>query len=201
MNKDSQHLIVFTKNPVKGEVKTRLAKSIGDSNALVIHNALTQKTVEVLNTVKAFKSVYFSKEEERNSVWKNACQSVDVQKGKDLGARMFHAFQDSFYKGFEKTLIIGSDLWDLTLEDIEKGFKALDKNDLVIGPAKDGGYYLIGMKIPHKELFESIHWGGNQVLKDTLKKCRDKKIKLLNEKNDIDLWEDLEPIEALKKLI
>lgn len=201
MNKDSQHLIVFTKNPVKGEVKTRLAKSIGDSNALVIHNALTQKTVEVLNTVKAFKSVYFSKEEERNSVWKNACQSVDVQKGKDLGARMSHAFQDSFYKGFEKTLIIGSDLWDLTLEDIEKGFKALDKNDLVIGPAEDGGYYLIGMKIPHKELFESIHWGGNQVLKDTLKKCRDKKIKLLNEKNDIDLWEDLEPIEALKKLI
>lgn len=200
MNTLDHHLIVFTKNPVEGEVKTRLAKSIGKYNALKIHNALVLKTAEIVRQVHAHKSLYFSQRIENNTQWENTCQNIFVQKGDDLGARMLNAFHDSFKKGFKKTLIIGTDLWDLTKHDIETAFEALDENDIVIGPAEDGGYYLIGMKVPHKELFESIAWGRDQVLKDTLKKCGDKTTFLLTEKNDIDLLEDLESIDTLKNI-
>lgn len=201
MNVTKDHLIVFSKNPIEGEVKTRLAKSIGSSKALLIHNALAQKTARVITQVQVHKSLYYSKKRENHPAWENACQTIEVQKGKDLGERMFHALHDSFQKGFKKTILIGTDLWDLNPSDIQTAFEKLDNNDIVIGPALDGGYYLIGMNALQPKLFKGIMWGGDQVLKDTLKKCEGIKTALLHQKNDIDLWEDLMTIEALKKLI
>lgn len=195
------HLIVFTKNPVEGEVKTRLAKRIGTVKALEIHNALAQKTAEILPKVQAHKSLYFSKKIENLPHWDTSCDTLEIQKGKDLGERMFNAFYDSYSKGYKKTIIIGTDLWDISAQDIHTAFDALDTHTFVFGPALDGGYYLIGMKMPDKDIFENISWGGDKVLEDTLKKCGDKKTFLLKEKNDIDLLEDLDSIDELKKLI
>ena len=104
---------------------------------------------------------------------------------------MKNAFQNGFEAGYEKVMIIGSDLYDLSSENIELAFNELDNNDVVIGPAEDGGYYLLGMNSLQEKVFENKDWGTETVRKDTLANLNDKKVKLLSIKNDIDVYEDI----------
>jgi hypothetical protein len=115
-----------------------------------------------------------------------------LQEGSDLGARMQLAFQWAFNKGFEFVLIIGSDLWSLKSKDIDLSFKLLLTHDVVIGPAKDGGYYLLGLKQLRKNIFKNIPWSTDQVLSKTLNALEGNDVFLLKEKNDIDILKDLE---------
>ena len=98
-------------------------------------------------------------------------------------------------------MIIGSDLYDLTTQNIEKAFKELDNNDLVIGPAEDGGYYLLGMKSLQKKVFKNKDWGTETVRQDTLADLKDKKVFLLEKLNDIDVFEDIENHAAFQKFL
>ncbi|PQJ79508.1 TIGR04282 family arsenosugar biosynthesis glycosyltransferase [Polaribacter porphyrae] len=189
MNKNL--LLIFTRNPELGKAKTRLAKTVGDETALEIYKFLLDKTQEIASKVNADKAVYYSVKIRENDIWDESIYQKHQQVGEDLGIRMQNAFKNGFDAGYQKILIIGSDLYDLSSENIEKAFIELDDNDVVIGPAEDGGYYLLGMKKLYKNVFENKEWGTETVRKDTLQDLIDKKVKLLEVKNDIDVYEDI----------
>jgi rSAM/selenodomain-associated transferase 1 len=184
-------LLVFIRNPELGKVKTRLAQTVGNQTALDIYKFLLKKTKDIASKVSADKAIYYSVKIRENDIWDAGIFQKHLQVGKDLGIRMLHAFKNGFDAGYEKVIIIGSDLYDLSSEDIEKAFTALATDDLVIGPAEDGGYYLLGMKSLHTTIFKNKDWSTETVRKDTLEDLKDKKVKLLEFKNDIDRYEDI----------
>ena len=189
MNKNL--LLIFTRNPELGKVKTRLAKTVGNETALEIYKYLLQKTRDISLQVSSDREVYYSVKIRSNDIWDSKNYQKNQQVGEDLGIRMQNAFKNGFDAGYKKVVIIGSDLYDLTSENIEKAFTELDNNDVVLGPAEDGGYYLLGMNLLHSTIFKNKKWGTQSVRKDTLTDLKDKKVHLLEELNDIDIFEDI----------
>ena len=189
MNKNL--LLIFTRNPELGKAKTRLAKTVGDETALEIYKFLLKRTRDVSAKVSSDKAVYYSVHIRENDIWDATIFQKYQQVGEDLGIRMLHAFKNGFEAGYEKVMIIGSDLYDLSAKNIENAFTALDENEVVLGPALDGGYYLLGMNSLHAAVFKNKEWGTATVRKDTLDDLKDKKVKLLAVKNDIDVYEDI----------
>ena len=184
-------LLIFTRNPELGKAKTRLAKTVGDETALEIYKFLLQKTCNISSKVNADRAVYYSVKIRKNDIWDADIFQKHQQVGEDLGIRMLNAFKNGFTSGYEKVMIIGSDLYDLTSENIENAFLQLDNNEVVLGPAEDGGYYLLGMNTLQENVFRNKNWGTETVRKDTLSDLKDKKVKLLEFKNDIDVYEDI----------
>jgi rSAM/selenodomain-associated transferase 1 len=199
MNKNL--ILVFVRNPELGKVKTRLAKTIGDKDALKIYTILLQHTESVLHKVSSDKVVYYSEEIQSNDLWDNALYQKKLQKGADLGARMQNAFETAFKDTYEKVVIVGSDLFDLNPNHIKEAFTALENHEVVLGPSLDGGYYLLGMKKMNPTVFKNKQWGTDSVLESTLKNLNQQNVKLLEALNDIDTFEDLaaQP-ELLKKI-
>ena len=185
-------LLVFTRNPELGKVKTRLAKTVGNATALKIYIFLLERTRDIAVKVAADKAVYYSVKIRENDIWDASIFQKHQQVGEDLGIRMLHAFKNGFKAGYKKVIIIGSDLYDLTSETIENAIIALENNEVVIGPAEDGGYYLLGMNSLEEKIFKNKDWGTETVRKDTLEDLRDKKVFLLGELNDVDVFEDIE---------
>ena len=193
--------IVFVRNPELGKVKTRLAKTIGDEDALKIYTNLLQHTESVLHKVSSDKVVYYSEEIQHNDLWEDARYQKKLQKGVDLGARMQSAFETAFKDSYEKVVIVGSDLFDLKHTHIKNAFSALENHEVVLGPSLDGGYYLLGMKKVHSAVFKNKQWGTDSVLESTLKNLNQQNVKLLEALNDIDTFEDLKAQpELLKKI-
>ena len=190
--KNKNVLLIFTRNPELGKVKSRLAKTVGDETALEIYKFLLQKTQNISAKATSDKAVYYSVKVRKNDIWDENSYQKHQQVGQDLGFRMQHAFEQSFAAGYEKVLIIGSDLYDLTTENIENAFQKLDTNDVVLGPAEDGGYYLLGMKSLEENIFKNKNWGSETVRAATLADLKDKKVHLLHELNDVDIFEDIE---------
>lgn len=197
-------LIVFTRNPILGKVKTRLAKTIGDKAALDIYTFLLNHTKSLVKNLDCDILVYFTEKIENDLIWSSTRFIKKLQKGKNLGERMEKAFEDTLSK-YDKAVIIGSDLYDLHYQDIQLAFDALDHHKYVLGPAKDGGYYLLGMKKLYHNIFKNKSWGTATVLQETLSDIKGEKILLLKERNDIDCYEDIKNIEVfepfLKKII
>ncbi|MGB5555791.1 MAG: TIGR04282 family arsenosugar biosynthesis glycosyltransferase [Flavobacteriaceae bacterium] len=194
-------LIIFTRNPELGKCKTRLAATVGDETALEIYTFLLKHTVEISTNLNVAKQVYYSELIPDNDLWDAQVYTKKQQKGNDLGERMEHAFQEGFAEGFEKICIIGSDMFDLEQNDLEQAFVALDTSDFVLGPALDGGYYLIGMKVLEPSIFKNKKWGTDTVLKDTLNDLNKHSLHLLNVRNDVDLYEDIKDVEAFKPFL
>lgn len=199
--KNKNLLLIFARNAVLGKVKTRLAKSVGDETALKIYEFLIQKTHQVTKEVSCEKAVHYSEKIMVDDIWEARNYQKNLQKGDDLGQRMYHAFKNSFESDYDKVVVIGTDLFDLTPELIEESFLNLDSNDVVLGPAKDGGYYLLGMKTLHTPLFNNKAWGTSSVREDTLKDLTNKKVHLLEEFNDIDVFEDIKHHPAFKHFL
>lgn len=189
-------LLIFTRNPELGKGKRRLAATIGDQAAFNIYKFLLDHTVTITKNLYAEKQVYYSEEIWEDDIWDHKKFAKKLQTGDDLGARMANAFQEGFQNEYQKIIIIGSDMLDLSQEDLEAAFKALEKSDFVIGPAEDGGYYLLGMKKFMPELFKNKSWGTETVLKDTLADLENKTTALLETKNDVDYYEDIKDIDA-----
>jgi rSAM/selenodomain-associated transferase 1 len=185
-------LIIFTRNPELGKCKTRLAKTIGEQAALDIYLFLLAHTSNTIQKITgAHKRVYFSDRIGSDLSWDSTAFSRHLQNGSDLGMRMEHAFQETFDLGYERVLIIGSDLYDLNASDIIEAFEALKINDAVLGPASDGGYYLLGLKKIIPSLFRNKVWGTSEVLPATLENLKGYQTHLLPERNDIDRYEDI----------
>lgn len=182
-------LIIFIKNPVKGKVKTRLAASIGDDKALEIYLKLIGFTLRIAADTKAKTHLFFSDHLMENYDG----DTKNIQQGNNLGERMKNAFH-SVIKGEEKkTLILGTDCAELHTEIIQLAFEQLETHDLVIGPAQDGGYYLLGMKKYFPEIFNDIEWSTSEVFNKTLliAKNNSKSVFLLPVLRDIDTEDDL----------
>lgn len=191
-------LLIFTRNPVLGRCKTRLAATVGDKVALDIYKHLLNHTFEITKNLKVRKQVYYSEEIWEDDIWDSTIFGKRIQQGSDLGERMANAFRKGFNEGFENIIIIGSDVYDLNTHELEEAFAALLQNDFVIGPALDGGYYLLGMKTLNDSLFKNKAWGKEKVFRSTMDDLKKKKVFLLKVKNDIDLYDDVKQIEAFQ---
>ncbi|WP_282041367.1 TIGR04282 family arsenosugar biosynthesis glycosyltransferase [Winogradskyella flava] len=183
-------VIVFVKNIKLGTVKTRLAKTIGDYGAFEVYSELVKITENATTELNIDKRIYFS-----NAVvdtkWPNEFKAV--QQGVDLGERMLNAFKDGFEAGYKRIVLIGSDLPEINSTHIENGIKALDKNNVVFGPAEDGGYYLIGLSKLEEPIFINKPWSQPNLLKITLQELHNTNVSVttLETLNDIDTYEDL----------
>lgn len=194
-------LIIFTRNPVLGKVKTRLAKTIGNEAALNIYNHLLLHTATTVAQVKADRFVFYSKSIHKNDVWNSSLFRKKLQYGEDLGMKMKNAFNELFLLGYKEVIIVGSDLLDLQPKHIEEAFHKLENHDVVIGPAEDGGYYLLGMKTLHSQIFNNKKWGTDTVFQNTINDLQSESVFLLEVLNDIDIYEDIKDIDELKALI
>lgn len=191
-------LLIFTRNPELGKCKTRLAAKTGNEAALEIYTFLLNHTVEITKGLFAKKIVYYSEEIWKDDIWDNDIFEKRIQKGADLGERMANAFQDGFEQGFERIIIIGSDMYDISELDIQTAFEKLGEHNYVIGPAEDGGYYLLGMRKYNPNVFKNKDWGKETVLKDTLSDLATSNLGVLPTRNDVDLYEDIKDIAAFE---
>lgn len=196
-----RELLVFAKNPVAGKVKTRLARDTGAEDALKIYLHLLDHTARVCRKIPVRVSVYLSESIKSDLPWPEDEFDYYLQSGSHLGERMENAFREAFERGSREVIIIGSDLYDLSAEILEEGFQKLQEHDAVIGPAKDGGYYLMGLKQIPTGVFSNKKWGGDTILKSTLENLKGYDVALLRELNDIDVMEDLKAYPELMKLI
>lgn len=183
-------LIVFVKNIILGKVKTRLAKTIGDVGAFNIYYELFTITEKASQKVDINRHIYFS-DVIIPSKWEG--DKKFVQEGEDLGIRMRNAFQNGFDEGYENVILIGSDLPNISKEIIDSGFESLTKNEIVFGPAEDGGYYLVGMSNMNRSIFEDKTWSQSELLTITLSQLKEQQqsVGLIETLNDIDTFEDL----------
>jgi rSAM/selenodomain-associated transferase 1 len=190
------HLIIFIKNPILGKVKTRLAATLGAETALQIYKILCGLTQNVALQTAAQSYVFYSDFIDKTDDWAAPFFIKKLQKNvPDLGERMAAAFELIFKinkKTRNKILIIGSDCPDITSSLLTTAYESLDKNDIVIGPAQDGGYYLLGMKTLHHELFSNMEWSVNTVLNQTIERAKKSglSIHLLPILQDIDTEKD-----------
>jgi len=184
-----------------GKVKTRLAKAVGKKTALDIYLFLLQKTKEVTQNIHCDKVIFYSQEVLENDLWDTTTYKKELQVGKHLGAKMNHAFETCFKDKYHKVVLIGSDLYDLEASHIEEAFEKLEKKDVVIGPATDGGYYLIGLKKTYPKIFQNKNWGTSSVREDTLKNLEKVDVHLLPKLNDVDVIEDIEHHPAFTKFL
>ena len=194
-------IIVFVRNTQLGAVKTRLASTIGDRIALKIYKALLKHTAREVNKVSADKKVLYSEYIKDVDIWGEMNFLKGLQSKGNLGQRMESAFKTAFRMGYKNVVIVGSDLYSLKSSHIETAIRQLKKNEVVLGPATDGGYYLLGLKMNLSALFCNKHWGSATVLEDTLDDLKSSSVFLLEPLNDIDTFEDLKnETELLKKL-
>ena len=193
-------LLIFMRNPELGKCKTRLAASIGDKNALDLYKFLLLHTHNITKELKVDKQVCYSDFLGENDIWDTGYEK-SIQVGNDLGERMANAFRAGFEQDYKKIVIIGSDMYDLDEENLKTAFKALETHDYVIGPALDGGYYLLGMNTFDPVLFKGQDWGTDTVLQKTLMNLEKKKYFLLDPKNDIDHYGDIKDLQVFKPFL
>jgi rSAM/selenodomain-associated transferase 1 len=189
----SRALLIFTRNPVPGQCKTRLAASVGQQAALDIYLFLLRHTATLCAALEGVdKKVYFSEPPEGPALWDPATFEHHIQEGADLGMRMQAAFVQAFNAGYSEVVLIGSDLYDLGTDDLRTAFTRFSRSDVVLGPAKDGGYYLIGLKKMIPGIFAGKAWGSDTVLRDTLSDLSGVATSLLPVRNDIDTFADIQ---------
>lgn len=160
-------LIVFVRHPVLGKVKTRLASTLGEKAALIIYQKLLSHTLVLATSSPADKFIFYADELVEHDMWSREGFSKQRQANGDLGYRMLQAFETVFAKGYDSVMIIGSDCHELTAAIVQQAFWLLQEGDVVIGPARDGGYYLLGMKKIHPKLFIDKAWSTSTVFSDT----------------------------------
>jgi rSAM/selenodomain-associated transferase 1 len=193
----STAILLFIKAPVRGRVKTRLAAILGDDTTLELYRNFVLDILDTLDIVGHPCSICYSPPDAADAVagWLGEHRDYMPQEGSDLGERMANAFQVMFSRGRSRVVLVGSDLPDLPPDIFEEALSALQTNDAVIGPALDGGYYLIGFRketfLP--EVFHGISWGTNTVQEQTIRiflraGCR---VHSLPQWNDVDTADDL----------
>lgn len=193
-------LIIFTRYPQAGQVKTRLIPALGAEGATKLHQRMAEHTLAQARALRQTRAlsieVWFTGSSTLTQMQEWLGTDVDyyAQPEGDLGDRMTFAFQSAFAKGYTAAIIVGTDCPDLSTALIEQSFSALAQNELVLGPAIDGGYYLIGLRRLVPELFAGIAWSTAEVLAQTFAIAQQLKLTalLLPYLTDIDVPKDLE---------
>ena len=188
----NQHLIIFVKNPIPGTVKTRIARTVGNDRAVQVYQHLLRHTQHVAAQLPQHRVVYYGDFVNENDGWND--YDKYLQTGNNLGQRMLNAFRERFAAGANRAVVIGSDCLAIKPDHIQRAFAALGQTDVVLGPATDGGYYLLGMKQPHEFLFADMPWSQPELrqLTELAILQHDLTFERLDELTDIDEWSDYE---------
>jgi uncharacterized protein len=192
-------LIIFTRYPEAGKSKTRLIPALGADGAALLHQQMAEYTVEQANCLQQILAVdievwFVGGDLDLMTAWLGNDLVVQQQPTGDLGDRMCAAMKSAFSKGYQAVVIVGTDCPDLDASLLAQSFRALQHHQLAIGPAIDGGYYLIGLQSLVPELFVGIHWSTATVLQETLEIADQLDLKplLLPCLPDIDVPQDLD---------
>jgi rSAM/selenodomain-associated transferase 1 len=193
---DYQRMLLFVRAPQEGLVKTRLATRLGAHKTLALYRCFVEDILTRISGSYPTSVFYTPKDQEANvQTWLGSYADCQPQRGADLGQRMQAAFKQIFGKPVKRAVLIGSDFPDLDIEIIHEAFAALHENDVVIGPATDGGYYLIGFQKDalNRNLFKDIDWGTSLVFQQTLVQIEQANLSYhtLPSWQDIDTYEDL----------
>lgn len=185
--------MIFLKAPRVGTVKTRLAASLGAEQACAAYKRLVEILLSDLATIGEVE-LRFTPDDARADVehWVRPNWCAASQGDGDLGCRLKRAFAEAFASGARRVVIIGSDCPEVTVDDIRGAWKKLDASDVVLGPATDGGYWLVGLRAPQPALFNDIAWSMSSVLSETLQRCRAAglSVQMLRELIDVDTEAD-----------
>ncbi len=186
-------IIIFLKAPIPGQVKTRLAKDIGDQAAAEVYQRLLSHTVSVVSGLPADLIAYHKGYNDPPALLRNQFSAWVEQAAGDLGDRMISAFSSVFKMGYKRVLLIGTDCPGINKGHLHQAFEELNDSDVCFGPADDGGYYLIGLKRPIPELFDDITWSTDMVLQSSLENAEKEKlsVSLIESLNDVDTATDL----------
>ncbi len=194
-----QRLVIFVKAPRPGQVKTRLASSIGAEEAAKAYELLAGRLFQNLEELPDVE-LRFTPDDAGDELrpWLREGWTLAPQGRGDLGDRLHSAFLSAFAAGCEKVAIIGSDCPDVTAVDIRETWTRLHNRDLVLGPATDGGYWLIALKRPCADLFRNIAWSTDQVLAQTIAAGTDAglRIERLRRLTDIDTAKEWQEFQA-----
>lgn len=188
-------LLVFARHPERGKVKTRLAEGIGEAAALGAYESMLRSTLDLVRGQPRPATVWVApatRLEAFRSRWAQGLPCAAQPEG-DLGGRLRHAFEAAWSGGASRVVAIGSDCPALARNHLEQAFEALSRTSAVLGPARDGGYYLIGLSKRVPGVFEEIPWSTPEALAKTLERLRTAGVRpeLLETLNDVDVVEDL----------
>ncbi|MBD2137758.1 TIGR04282 family arsenosugar biosynthesis glycosyltransferase [Anabaena sp. FACHB-1237] len=193
-----KHLIIFTRYPEPGQTKTRLIPALGEIGAANLHKQMTEYTMSQVRELREIIDLsveirFTGGNTEKMQEWLGRDLWYQCQGEGDLGVRMKRSLTESFHHKKEQVIIIGTDCPSINYQILASGFQQLNNYDIVIGPAVDGGYYLIGLKKTIPDIFDNIGWGTDQVLKETVKVAKSENLSIayLPILNDIDRPEDL----------
>jgi rSAM/selenodomain-associated transferase 1 len=189
-------LIVFLKHPRPGAVKTRLVQALGAEVAAGLYRVLAESVLQatIARAGEYERLVFFDPPDAAEAVraWLPGVRLL-AQSGEDLGARMADAFGRAFHRGASRVVIVGTDAPGVSRETVVEAFRALDEAGVVVGPAEDGGYYLLGLRAPRPELFAGIDWSTPGVLEQTRARAAAAGLTMreLQRRRDIDTLDDL----------
>ncbi len=194
--KDKSVLMIFAREPEHGKVKTRLLKGLPIKVVTRLYKAFVSDILHLASQIQCDKKVVcftsFDSAIEFLCRFKDRFQ-LTKQRGNDLGERMYNALKDYWHRGYKRLVIIGTDCLTLRKRDLDLAFQKLSRYDVVLGPSRDGGYYLIGLTKPIRSIFSNMHWGSDKVFKITLQRLRKsgRKVFFLHKRADIDTIEEL----------
>jgi uncharacterized protein len=201
-------LIIFTRFPEPGTTKTRLICALGAGGAADLHRQMTERVVGMARELRAsagiaFEIKFFGGDDSRMRQWLGNDLEYSGQIGSNLGERMDHAFKEAIEQGCDRVVVVGSDCPGLTADILKDAFEALDHHPVVLGPASDGGYYLIGLQQRLSNIFQDIPWGTGKVLEATRKALSSHEVScmLLEKLSDVDTPEDLHIWENAQKAL
>lgn len=194
-----KHIIIFGRYPIPGKVKTRLIPFLGIERTTELYRRMTEHVVNVARNARcmmnniAITFNYSGATEKDHIAWLGNDLNYIMQKKGNLGTRMLYAFESVFKECDASIILVGTDLPGLTLEIIYNSLQLLEDLDIVLGPATDGGYYLIGMNSLYPALFNSIDWGTKDVYEQTCRIIKHLKLRYANVEalGDIDCPDDL----------
>ena len=191
-------IVVFSKAPEAGRVKTRLTSHMSAIDAALYHEAFVLDTLDCLLEIKNIDRFIACHPDKNHSFFREIEKNLPVvafnQEGENLGERMKNALYDLRAKGYKEIVIIGSDSPTIPRHIVENAFDNLKENELVIGPSIDGGYYLIGISGKVPDLFNGIGWGSDSVFEETLKKTDQARLK----PSILTFWYDIDTIKELR---
>ena len=193
-------ILVFVKYPEPGRVKTRLAAKVGDAVAVELYRAFVEDILSMCRSTAHPLMVMVSEVDDvqKTRSWLGDGHDYGVQEGGDLGERMVNAFRRVFERGCRQALLIGSDIPGLPKEILQEGFEALNSGDAVIGPARDGGYYLIGFRSEgfRPGVFEGVEWSTDSVFSRTCGLFAANRLGYLV----LPEWDDVDTVDDLRRL-
>lgn len=198
-SKTGKGVIFFLKFPLKGKIKTRLAKAVGDTFALKLYECFIRDMLDKLESVEVESDIHLfltpSDKIPAMRRWLNKDYPIHPQEGFDLGQRMQNASKHMFQQNYETCIIVGSDFPDLPVAVLAEAFNSLRTSDVVIGPAADGGYYLLGFQRKKfcEAVFQGIKWSTDSVFQETMETFKREKVRV----KTLLQWWDVDDVEDL----